>query len=795
MTDLIAKNGTHVFSSPLTGNGVLTSDSWSIWRFAAPANELTILSFYTATSGSRFYTEVADAFLPTTRIWFYSSASATEQLWDLGGNDQTIDSAYDKSSVAASNHKHVIQTPDGQPARLTMKASADCAYTGFYKGPLTVCWMPTEARTLTLSGVQHPMTGALVVSNGTVVVTDGASFNHVSEVEVAPGATLSFASGTTLNANLRKITLGEGAHLVSADAMGLLVDELWTVDADGVATLCSGGHTYDHAELDALDGVTVGTARHEEADEPTTWSAGGGSDNTFAQNANWTSVPDFTKAGTVATFANAGSVATATEDVPLKGISFAAVNAFEIAGSGILSLYEAGLSTTSPSSGSSAYVISAPLDVETSSAWSIASDTAVTLSGRFMGSEDLPGALVVQVSGGGTLNWRSTDCTYAGNLVFSNVVNNVYGAAWGASSAGRVSLYDIPQSSSHNYFRNVTLNQAIDLYPEGALHDNWGSGDFFVTPAGVTNVFNGLVSLCGPNYVRFQCGSGSRCVFAGGVVQASGTTHCPVPLGAGWFVITNTPVNVPHWWSDTTGHTILAVPGNRFSGGIHLGNSSASGVTSSIRLDVDDAVALCPELYLSSESCIDLNGHDLRVEKLATGNVAAKPRVTSATPATLFVTNIAAAASHPVRFEGAASFVKSGEKTFTLTGVSTSTGVVEVAGGALVIGEGASWPKASRAVVNKWTRLELTDAKALGRETDVYIDEANLSQLKLVNARTTYQVRDLYIGGVRQRPGTYGATGSTDARGNPPKNIDDAHFTGAGVLSCMPDTGVVITIR
>lgn len=791
---LIAKSNTHNFTGRVSGTGSIGSDSYSNWRFSSVSNDLYSVYFYSKTAGNVLESLVRDTFLDTTRVIFRTGSGATAQSWKLHGFDQTVDCACDSVDGAPAAHVHYVETDADKPARLTMKATGDRSFAGYYKGPLSVCWNPTGAYTLTLTGGTHSTSGALIVSNGTVSVTGGASFANLSGIEVAKNATLSFASGTTVRRRLAKLVLQEGATFAFADATELLVEELWTADAAGNLTQHAPDRTYTSTEIPALNNVRVTTVHVEQPSVPVIWTAGGGADTSFATDANWSAKPDFTSAGTVATFANAGSVATATTDVTLKGIAFGTVEPFTVGGAGTISLYEAGIAAQAPGAGTAIYTVSAPLALRTSSAWSAGTNTTLSLEGAMTGCETMPGASTITVTGDGTVNWRGDPGgTCAADFVFSNTTVNVYGQGLGASTAGRMTFTDYPQGHSHVTFSNAVVNQEVYLRPQPMEGVRYGSGNFINFQAGTTNVFNGLVSIY-DNYLRFACPDGACCIFAGGVYNDS--YFFPVPLGAGLYVITNTPVNVDSWWSDTTGHTLIAVPGNQFRSSIHLGNASAVGVTSSVRLDVDNAASLCPELYLSSQAKFDLNGHDFGVNSLATGHADATPEVTSATPATLYATNFTTAITHPVRFTGAASFVKGGSGNLFLSGVSTSTGTVEVVtGGTLLFSEAGSWRKASRATVQAGAKLVLGGDNTFGKSTDVYIENSPVPALDIQKEGAQQPVRDLYIGGVKQARGTWGATGSKDAGGRPPQHVDDSHFAGAGVLTVVGNQGLMVIVR
>lgn len=781
---------TYRFSGKVSGMGVLSSDSDTCWQFASSSNELYAVYFWNSQSGDFLDSYSRDIFLDSTHVIFRTGSGARAQGWRLHGFDQTVEGAYDLAGDAPVAHVHYVSTDDGKPARLTMRGVNDRTFSGLYKGPLSVCWNPKGNYALTLAGGAHTMSGALVASNGTVNVTAGTSFAELGAIEVANGARVSFASGTSLKPRIAKLVLQDGATLEFADETELLVDELWTVDAAGNRTLRDPDTVYTGAEIPALRGLIIRTSHHEMPSVPVTWTANG-ADTALSTDANWSQKPDLGLAETVATFAQKGSVATATADAVLKGIVFGQAAPFELAGLGVVSLYEAGVTVQGTGSELSDYTVSAPLAICSSSTWTLSADTTLVLRGPVTGCETTPNAHSVTVAGNGALDWygnAGTSC--AAEFVFSNKAVNVHGQAFGSSKEGRLVFTDYPEGNTRLSFQNAVVNQAVDLFPQDCEDVRWGSTTFFTCLAGTTNVFNGPVHLHG-NYVRFMCQSNARCVFAGGMSNEG--SYCPVPLGSGTYVITNTPIHVSCWWSDTSGHTVIAVPGNSMS--FHLGNTDPSGVTSSVRLDVDNAVVSCPELYLSSRTLLDLNGHDFGAGRLMTGSVKSSPEVRSLTPATLFVTNVTSVQTHPVRFTGAVSFVKGGSKDLILSGVSTSTGTVEVArGSTLSFGDGGSWCNATKVTVRQGATLSLAGSRTFGRKTDLYLD-ADAARLEIKTARTTQFVHNLHIGGTKMDAGTWGATGSLDANGCAPEHVDDVHFSGSGVLTVRGNPGMALIVR
>ncbi len=120
-------------------------------------------------------------------------------VFDLKGFDQRIDRlALNQSYLVAdaSSCTHRI-TSTGGNARLTLAATADCETDAYFAGPLTLVWAPKgnqSFQTYAACGRAMPMTGALVVSNGTFTVNGNNSFPNVPSIEVADGASFIWAS-------------------------------------------------------------------------------------------------------------------------------------------------------------------------------------------------------------------------------------------------------------------------------------------------------------------------------------------------------------------------------------------------------------------------------------------------------------------------------------------------------------------------------------------------------------------------------------------------------------------------
>ena len=138
--------------------------------------------------------------------------------FDIGGYDQRIDrfiedSRYPGDGTVADMVGHVV-TSVGGAARLTMAATDDCTTDALFDGGLTLAWNPRGAYSFStaLPGRAMPMTGGLVVSNGTFTVNGTNSFERASYIEVADGATFNWASAKAFGLrSASSLKVGDGA--------------------------------------------------------------------------------------------------------------------------------------------------------------------------------------------------------------------------------------------------------------------------------------------------------------------------------------------------------------------------------------------------------------------------------------------------------------------------------------------------------------------------------------------------------------------------------------------------------
>ena len=132
-----------------------------------------------------------------------------------------------EENVTTSDHT-MTDNNTGATLALTGKVT-NASFTGRVRGKLSFMWAPwTSTRTFTFSKGASDTTGGLVISNGTVAVTDGATFSSLSSVTLIDGGRLSLGGGVavrTAAVTVDGTAIGTGVYGAS--------DFTW-LDGDGV---------------------------------------------------------------------------------------------------------------------------------------------------------------------------------------------------------------------------------------------------------------------------------------------------------------------------------------------------------------------------------------------------------------------------------------------------------------------------------------------------------------------------------------------------------------------------------
>lgn len=277
---------------------------------------------------------------------------------------------------------------------------------------------------------------------------------------------------------------------------------------------------------------------------------------------------------------------------------------------------------------------------------------------------------------------------------------------------------------------------------------------------------------------------GSTLIIRGGVKHVSGGTLYIRNTGS--VVFEDKPIEFGTAAAvqvETSGTTVLAVPGNTFST-LKIANHAK------VRTDVANALPSGCTLDIGgswdADGLLNLNGHDQTIGAIKTDPRWSAPgylAVTSAAPATLTV-NQGGTTTYAGAFDGAVTLVKNNAGRITITNVtSTTTGDVILNGGSIVIAETAAFSACSTFKVNGGT-LELRSSSALPDMATVRVLEGAKVSIK---DGVTDTVDKLFLDGEQQVAGTWGATGSGA------DHINDSFFSGLGRLNVISGTQTVYT--
>ncbi len=296
-----------------------------------------------------------------------------------------------------------------------------------------------------------------------------------------------------------------------------------------------------------------------------------------------------------------------------------------------------------------------------------------------------------------------------------------------------------------------------------------------------------LVNGSGTNTISSMIySSGGRHVINGGTVLniTGGLTNNPffVVNGSGILNIRTTPLTMgtATFYADDYTLTVMDVASNVWGeltiakGTVRMNVKDALPPTASIRMGLD----------YGPLGTLDLNGFDQVTARLYNGTKNTGMRVvTSPTPATLTINQSLASSSFEGVFTNAISVVKSGTGTMILTnGVSSNTGSYTVSNGTLVVATTARLSNSTNIVIAGGT-LELRATDALSDNATLAIEDGGAKVN--VNAGLNETVNKLFLGGVQQPSGTYGATGSGAM------HIDNDHFSGTGMITVMSNPAII----
>ena len=213
---------------------------------------------------------------------------------------------------------------------------------------------------------------------------------------------------------------------------------------------------------------------------------------------------------------------------------------------------------------------------------------------------------------------------------------------------------------------------------------------------------------------------------------------------------------------------------------------------------VDNALPVTTTLVIGksgnkADAFFDLNGKTQRIAGLRdlhnTTVGGGTQRIIGTAPSTLIVSNDIANTFglDGSSIDGEVTLIKMGSESLTLTSTNTTSGSFIVSNGTLVVSSAGSFGENSTNVIVAAGTLSLQSSVAVADSATMHIDDgATLNLDSGVNESVNY----LFLGGVQKRANTYGATGSGAAV------IDDAHFSGSGILTVLSDkSGTMIILQ
>lgn len=672
-------------------------------------------------------------------------------------------------------------------------------FTGAFYEKAGLVWNPATANAeFVIAKSISPTTGGLLVSNGVVRLSEGATFSKLSRLDVA-GTQARFVvdsrAGVAFQA--QDVRIADGGKVV----VGQGVTISFTAATVNGAALAPGFHTAATAatwlEGDGCVYVAGGETPQPCAD---TWT-GAGADTALTTAANWegNETTDLTTGGLVATFATGGSRATFVGDSMLRlaGIVFTQPFTLDTAADakGMLLLGANGISTP-VSETAQTYDIGWPIMAIAPQTWTAESNTTVRYTTSVSG---LSTSDRIVVDGEGRTEFLAAN-TFPNDMMLTNGTvrfagDNAMGAATGTTwgDSDRMLLV----------FGGGVNVRPLQLFMPSGSKDNRIHFE-----AGTTNRFEGKVMFgieSGSPYRTMQTamllGRDAEVTFAGGLhVHYQGHYI----TGPAHIIVTNRPLMVRDRFCLYAKDLVydLWVANNRVSGNSSFWNGGTLRTRVPYALEKNAQGEKSRVQINGADFTLDLCGNDQSMGVLD----GREGTITSATPAFFHVAqnhmpqpwdngNVTnkfnVGITNAVVFTGGAGLSLDAElKDFphVLTATSSSSGMVQVTSGRLTLAApNGSWTNATAAVVGGGT-LVLEHAQAIGRQTDVLFEGTD-GRLELA-AGVAQKCRDLYFDGIRQRPGTYGSSQSRA------QHKDDARFVGTGVLNVLSDgKGFMLILR
>ena len=670
------------------------------------------------------------------------------------------------------NTEHGVVCPYNQQIQFTgTPAYESQTFSGTFYGGAGLFWNPKPNYKFVCSTAVSATTGSVSVVNGTVKLTNGASFTSLSLLSVGATGVLEIDSGSGANFHAEALDLLSGGKLKLGEGVVVTVgaatlDTLPLLAGTYAATAGEGVEAASWIEGDGR--VVIQTGNISAA----TWT-GEGVDNGVALDGNWSpATPNLADGTTFAIFAEGGSSANLNRDARFAGLSLK--GGFDFTGSGTLSIGGMGVATLDWASPVE-YNFDCPVELVEGQSW------AVGANNTFNVREGLSGAGPLAVAGDGVFNVGGVS-TFAGPVdIGSKATISGVNALGGAGAVSRVR-----NDSGAIGFSSATNDAAVSFYSVAA-----GKKENVVSFAG-DSVFNGPVTnAMGTLYTAEGATVEFTKKYRGDILDFS---------GAGNVVFRGKMELGGSNWT-----MYMDVAGSNPTVEFHTANNTFSGIFWSnllygrIKCHVPYAIQASGTINAPGESkgtrltmgasfTLDLCGNDQSVDGLSATKGGT---VTSDEPAFLHHVaknpynvnndpdNANANRTNNLVFAGMAGFSHDGPMTNRLGGVSTTAGTLQVTKGKLILLPQASWANCTNVVVSNGV-LVVGNDKAFSENFVLNIVGDGKVELDF-DSDKILKCRDLYIDGVRMRGGVL----YRSADGTGPGSVDD-HFLGLGNLYVQP---------
>ncbi len=671
---------------------------------------------------------------------------------DLNGFDQTVGGIVDDGNAPGTSR--YFTTPDGQPAQLTLRATASATSKARFDGPLTLVYDPTQDCRQTFIDRVNAMTGELVVQGGTLALADGASFAEVSGLTVAANAAFEQADTAAVGslAGVKTVELATSASLSLAET--LTIDALYLNgqrQEPGTYTPDGAAGTVPLAPLKAGALVVVESPWDT---KDANWQVGGANTD-LTDASNWEDgAQDFVHGGLRGYF-NVGEGATVNAAAVMKGLVFGgAAGAFALSGAETLTVRELGLTVGAGKT----VTLTAPLELGSDQEWNVAEGGVLRVAGALTaktGSERLLktglGPLYLDCESGELGPFQAgTSRTDPSGPIVVNVASNAFGTAsddygvyiYGKTANPGQGQLSIAQTTVIE--RPVTIDASNDYY------------DFVVQSsrtARFTKLFRHLGSM------RCQTGTDSRIVCEGGYYIDDWMCF----NGPGRWIFRTEPITVKYFYFSGGTTVDIEVSGNTLQG---LDFSGPSTLNVKVPYAVD---MKSQRVYFATANgvfCVSGDQEIGQFMKLTAGEI------TSTQPSTIYFNQVTGKSggssdlckpitNGAVRVTGSVVLYKHGDLEYAQNCEATTTGGFGVDEGSLKLLALARVPNALRFFAEGTGRLELDAAVTLNRKATLTVDST--AKVVLGSDQT---IRLLNLNGQPAEPGVYtpdGANGTIAA--------------------------------